>query len=65
MSEQQKQFFDFLKERRTYYQLNKEAPISDKEISDIVEQAFFHVPSSFNSQSTRLVVLLDKDHDKF
>jgi predicted oxidoreductase (fatty acid repression mutant protein) len=65
MSEQQKQFFDFLKERRTYYQLNKEAPISDKEISDIVEQAFLRVPSSFNSQSTRLVVLLNKDHDKF
>jgi hypothetical protein len=58
-------FFDALKERRTYYQLNKEAPISDKQITDIAEKAVLHVPSSFNSQSTRLVVLLNKDHDTF
>jgi hypothetical protein len=61
----QKSFFDAVKERRTYYQLNKEAPISDKQITDIVEKAVLHVPSSFNSQSTRLVVLLNKDHETF
>lgn len=61
----QKSFFEAVKDRRTYYQLNKEAPISDKAISDIVEKALLHVPSSFNSQSTRLVVLLNKDHDTF
>jgi hypothetical protein len=61
----QKTFFDAVKERRTYYQLNKEAPISDKQITDIAEKAVLHVPSSFNSQSTRLVVLLNKDHDTF
>jgi predicted oxidoreductase (fatty acid repression mutant protein) len=31
----------------------------------IAEKAILHVPSSFNSQSTRLVVLLNKDHDQF
>jgi hypothetical protein len=61
----QKTFFDAVKERRTYYQLNKEAPISDKQIIDIAEKAVLHVPSSFNSQSTRLVVLLNKDHETF
>jgi hypothetical protein len=61
----QKSFFDAVKERRTYYQLNKEAPISDKQITDIAEKAVLHVPSSFNSQSTRLVVLLNKEHDTF
>jgi hypothetical protein len=60
-----KTFFDAVKERRTYYQLNKEAPISDKQITEIAEKAVLHVPSSFNSQSTRLVVLLNKDHEKF
>lgn len=60
-----KSFADAIKERRTYYQLNKEAPISDKQITEIAEKAILHVPSSFNSQSTRLVVLLNKDHDKF
>lgn len=54
-----------IEERRTYYQLNKESPISDKQIVEIAEKAVLHVPSSFNSQSTRLVVLLNDDHDKF
>ncbi|KAF1835652.1 nitroreductase family protein [Decorospora gaudefroyi] len=58
-------FLQAIKERRTYYALNKEAPISDKKITEIAEQAILHVPSSFNSQSTRLVVLLNKDHDQF
>lgn len=60
-----KTFFDAVKERRTYYQLNNKAPISDKEIQDIAEKAILHVPSSFNSQSTRLVVLLNNDHEQF
>jgi hypothetical protein len=30
----QKSFFDAVKERRTYYQLNKESPISDKQITE-------------------------------
>lgn len=61
----QKSFMDAVKDRRSYYQLNKEAPISDKHISEIAEKAILHVPSSFNSQSTRLVVLLNKDHETF
>lgn len=61
----QKPFLDAIKERRTIYALNKEAPISDKQIVDLAEKALLHVPSSFNSQSTRLVVLLNKDHEQF
>ena len=61
----QKALFDAFRERRSYYQLNKEAPTSDKRIAEIAEQAILHVPSSFNSQSTRLVVLLNKDHEQF
>jgi predicted oxidoreductase (fatty acid repression mutant protein) len=60
-----KTFFDVVKERRTYYQLNKEAPISDERIEEIVKTAVLHTPSSFNIQSARLVVLLKKDHDLF
>lgn len=60
-----KSFLEAVKERRTYYALNKEAPIADKEIVSIVEQAVLHVPSSFNSQSSRLVVLLNEDHETF
>lgn len=51
--------------RRTIYQLTKKSPISDAKIKDIVTTAITHVPSAFNSQSTRLVVLLKEEHDKF
>jgi len=58
-------FWDVVKERRTYYALNKEAPISDDRVIALVRETILHIPSSFNSQSTRLVVLLKADHDKF
>jgi hypothetical protein len=60
-----KSFLQAVQERRTIYALNKEAPISDKEIVEIAKQAVLHVPSSFNSQSARLVVLLKQEHEKF
>ena len=60
-----KNVLEAIKERRTYYQLNKEAPISDSKIKELTEQALLHVPSSFNSQSSRLVLLLKDEHDKF
>jgi len=56
---------DAVKNRRTYYQLNKEVPIDDSRIEEIIKSAVLHVPSSFNSQSSRLVVLLKKEHDQF
>jgi len=60
-----KSFAEAAKDRRTIYQLNNKAPISDKAIVDIAEKAVLHTPSAFNSQSTRLVVLLNGDHEKF
>jgi predicted oxidoreductase (fatty acid repression mutant protein) len=58
-------FSEAVKSRRTYYQLNKTSPLSDEQITKLAEETLLHVPSSFNSQSTRLVVLLNKDHDQF
>ncbi|WPG98933.1 putative nitroreductase hbn1 [Acrodontium crateriforme] len=51
--------------RRTVYALNKKCPVDNKRIKEIVEAAVTHVPSAFNSQSARLVVLLKDDHEKF
>ena len=56
---------DAVKNRRTIYGLNKKAPIDDKAIEEILRVAIKDVPSSFNSQSTRLVVLLGEQHEKF
>ena len=51
-------FKETIKHRRSYYSINNTSPISDKEIQEIVEFAVLHVPSAFNSQSTRIVLLL-------
>ncbi len=51
--------------RRTIYQLNKKAPVDDKTIEEVFRLAIKEVPSSFNSQSARIVVLLKDDHDAF
>lgn len=56
---------DAVEHRRTIYQLTKKSTISDARIKEIVETAVKHVPSSFNSQSARLVVLLKDEHEKF
>lgn len=51
-----------VKSRRSYYELEAKSTISDDKILEIVEQTLLHTPSTFNSQSTRLVVLLKDDH---
>ncbi|KAH8671819.1 Nitroreductase-like protein [Tricladium varicosporioides] len=58
------QFLETVKARRTYYQLSKSSPIPDSRIQEIIKEAILHVPSSFNSQSTRVVLLLKGEHDK-
>ncbi|OZB98204.1 nitroreductase family protein [Paenibacillus sp. XY044] len=59
-----KQFIDALKNRRSIYGISKEQVISDEKIQEIVNDAVKYTPSSFNSQSTRIVVLLGEQHDK-
>ncbi|KAH8805643.1 putative nitroreductase family protein [Xylogone sp. PMI_703] len=54
-----------IKNRRTYYALEKSSPISNERIQEIVKNAVLHVPSSFNFQPVRVVVLFGAEHDKF
>ncbi|CAJ2508098.1 Uu.00g092840.m01.CDS01 [Anthostomella pinea] len=55
---------ELIKARRSYYQLTKDLPIPASRVDEIVKEALLHVPSSFNSQSNRIVVLYGADHDK-
>ncbi|MEY9866889.1 nitroreductase family protein [Peribacillus sp. RS7] len=59
-----KDFYTAIKERRSYYGINKEVQVSDEKIKEIVEFAVKHTPSAFNSQSSRLIVLTGSAHDK-
>lgn len=60
-----KNFKEAVKHRRTYYNITNSSPISDNEIKDIIDFAVTNVPSAFNSQSTRVVLLLGENHKKF
>lgn len=55
-------FFEAVKKRRTYYTISSDPVIDDEHIKDIVNEAVKHSPSSFNSQSARVVVLMGEQH---
>lgn len=56
-------FFEAVKTRRSVYGLGKKSSVSDSRIQEIVTEAVKHAPSAFNSQSSRAVILLGKQHD--
>jgi predicted oxidoreductase (fatty acid repression mutant protein) len=59
-----KNFMVAVEDRRTYYNISKEATISDERIQEILRHAVRHTPSAFNSQSARVVLLLGDQHNK-
>lgn len=59
-----KNFNEVIENRRSIYAIGKESPISQEEIREIVEHSVKYVPSAFNSQSARTVVLFGGQHDR-
>ncbi len=59
-----KDFLTAVAERRSHYAIGGEAVTSDEKIIEVLEQASLHAPSSYNSQSTRVVLLLGEHHKK-
>ncbi len=57
-------FAEALEHRRTYYSIGSESPVQDEVVVHIIRTAVKYVPSSFNSQSTRIVLLLEAEHSK-
>lgn len=57
-------FEEAIANRRTYYQIDSHAPVADEEIIRVIHEAVKHVPSAFNSQTTRIVLLLGEEHLK-
>lgn len=56
---------DALEHRRSYYAIGDKSPVKNSDIEDIIKFALMHVPSAFNSQSTRLVLLFGDNHKRF
>lgn len=55
-------FIEAIKHRHSYYQLSNQSPVPDNEIREIMETALLNVPSTNNTQSTRLVLLFGEEH---
>jgi predicted oxidoreductase (fatty acid repression mutant protein) len=60
----EKNFLTAVADRRTFYGINKQTVVSDERIKEIIEHAVKHTPSAFNAQTQRVVVLLEKQHDR-
>jgi len=57
-------FFSALTARRSIYALSNETTIPDSRVEEIIQKVLLTTPSAFNTQTTRIVVLLRDDHRK-
>lgn len=62
MSLRSSTLLSLLAKRRSYYPLTAKSPIPDSQIKSILSEVLLKVPSAFNVQSTRMVLLLNDDH---
>lgn len=57
-------FYETIEKRRSIYSISKNINIDDKKLEELLGFAIKNAPSAFNSQSARIVLLLEKEHDK-
>ncbi len=58
-----KNFLDVIKSRRSVYGLSDKIDLK-QQISEVIKESIVYAPSSFNSQSARIVVLFGEQHHK-
>lgn len=59
------QFLSLAKKRRSIYALGKDISLSEDEVVSLIKKAVKQAPSAFNSQSSRVLILLGNEHTKF
>lgn len=52
-----------LEKRRTYYNIDKNIPVLEKEIEEKIKEVTELVPDAFNMKSARVVIVFGKKHD--
>jgi hypothetical protein len=57
-------FYKAVEDRRTYYGIGKEKVVSEERVVEVVENSVKFAPTAFNSQSSRVIVLMNHHHDK-
>lgn len=55
---------DIFKKRRTQYALGKNVGLDQDQIASLVRDTVREAPSAFNSQSSRVVILFNEEHQK-
>lgn len=58
------ELMEAIKKRRSRYALSDQSPVSDDRIEEVLKELAPLVPSAFNSQSARMVLLLGERHGK-
>lgn len=58
-------FLDIARRRRTQYALGKDLPLSQDQVTELIQEAIRQAPSSFNSQSSRALILHGNQSVKF
>lgn len=60
-----KTFLSSIHERRSVYSITNTSPIPKNKIAALIEMLLEDVPSAFNCQSARIVVLFEQAHKNF
>ncbi|MFW5888965.1 MAG: nitroreductase family protein [Bacillota bacterium] len=58
-------FLESLKIRRSNYNINNDINLSDKKLKTFLAEILKNTPSAFNSQSQRMLLLLNEKHNLF
>lgn len=53
-----------LKQRRSYYEINKDLPVEEKVVFDFIKEATELVPDAFNMKSSRVIVAVGEKHEQ-
>src|SRR5690606_39359688 len=59
------QAIEIFKKRRSQYALGKNLDMGVEQITQLIQEAVRQAPSSFNSQSSRAVILFGEQSEKF
>ena len=58
-------YLNLLEKRRSCYELSNDIPLSDDELLEMTRRVVLNTPSAFNSQSTRILLLVGERHAQF
>lgn len=60
-----KNFNDLIKNRRSIYAIGKNVKFSADEVAELIQTTVANSPSAFNSQTSRVVILFNQEHQKY